>query len=147
MKLTGNRFWIYEAVVIICTVISIVLLWINHLLFHSLFGLTFCLIYIVGSVMAWKLYKGNQWWKLAGYILLVTTSILLIVLLGFVWNWHDTGGRPANLPPDVGTYITNNELVGILMLQWAIVVPILSCVISYITKLIIKYHIGEKTRH
>ena len=147
MKLTGNRFWIYEAVVIICTVISIVLLWINNLLFHSLFGLAFCLLYIVGSVMAWKLYKGNQWWELAGYMLLTTTSILLIVLFGFVWDWHDTGGRPANLPPDVGTYITNNELVGILMLLWAIVAPILSCVISYITKLIIKYHIGEKTSH
>lgn len=146
MKLTGNRFWIYEAVVIICTVISIVLLWINNLLFHSLFGLAFCLLYIDGSVMAWKLYKGNQWWKLAGYMLLTTTSILLIVLFGFVWDWHDTGGRPANLPPDVGTYITNNELVGILMLLWAIVAPILSCVISYITKLIVKYH-GEKTRH
>lgn len=93
--------------------------------------------------MAWKLYKGNQWWKLAGYMLLVTTVILVTVLFGFVWDWHDIGGRPANLPPDVGTYITNNELVGILILLWVIVAPILSCVISYITKLIVKYH-GEK---
>lgn len=79
-------------------------------------------------------------------MLLVTTVILVIVLFGFVWDWHDIGGRPANLPPDVGTYITNNELVGILILLWVIVAPILSCVISYITKLIVKYH-GEKTRH
>lgn len=68
-------------------------------------------------------------------------------LVRFLWDWHDIGGRPANLPPDVGTYITNNELVGILILLWVIVAPILSCVISYITKLIIIYHVGEKARH
>lgn len=147
MKLTDKQFWIYEAVVIVCTVISIVILWANQLLLHILFGLAFCSLFFIGGIMAWKLYKGNQWWKLAGYVLLVTTVILFIVLFGFVWDWHDTGGRPANLPPDVGTYITNNELVGIIILLWVIVAPILSCVISYMTKLIIKYHIGEKTRH
>ena len=100
------------------------------------------------SVVLWRgNYTRNQWWKLAGYMLLVTTVIFVIVLFGFVWDWHDIGGRPANLPPDVGTYITNNELVGILILLWVIVAPILSCVISYITKLIIKYNVGGKARH
>lgn len=149
MKLRDKQFWLYEAVVIICSAISMVILWANHL-FHRLFliylGAAFCSLFFIGGIMAWKLYKGNQWWKLAGYMLLVTTVILVIVLFGFVWDWHDIGGRPANLPPDVGTYITNNELVGILLLLWVIVAPILSCVISYITKLIVKYH-GEKTRH
>ncbi|MCI5707231.1 MAG: hypothetical protein MR298_07915 [Odoribacter sp.] len=46
-------------------------------------------------------------------------------------NWHDTGERPADLPPDVGTYITDNELVGIILLLWLIIAPILSCAISY----------------
>lgn len=147
MKLTDKKFGLYEAVVIICTVTSIVILWATYLLFHILFGVAFCSLFFIGSIMAWKLYKGNQWWKLAGYMLLVTTVILVIVLFGFVWDWHDIGGRPADLPPDVGTYITNNELVGILILLWVIVAPILSCVISYITKLIIKYHVGEKARH
>lgn len=150
MKLRDKQFWLYEAVVIICAAISMVILWANHL-FHRLFliffGVVFCSLFFIGSIMAWKLYKGNQWWKLAGYMLLVTTVILVIVLFGFVWDWHDTGGRPANLLPDVGTYITNNELVGILILLWVIVAPILSCVISYITKLIIKYHVGGKARH
>lgn len=148
MKLTDKRFWIFEAIVLICTIICIFILWMKHWL--VLFGLAsfgFCCLMLFGGAVAWKLYKGNQWWKLAGYMLLVTTVILVIVLFGFVWDWHDIGGRPANLPPDVGTYITNNELVGILLLLWVIVAPILSCVISYITKLIIKYHVGEKTRH
>lgn len=147
MKLNDNRFWIYETVVIICTVICTVILWVNHLLFHVLFGIAFCFLFFIGSIMAWKLYKGNQWWKLAGYMFLFTTVFIGIVLFGFVWDWHDTGERPANLPPDVGTYITNNELVGILILLWIIVAPILSCVISYMTKLIIKYHIDERINH
>ena len=143
MKLRDKQFWLYEAVVIICPAISMVILWANHL-FHRLFlisrGAAFCslffiggiMAFFIGGIMAWKLYKGNQWWKLAGYMLLVTTVILVIVLFGFVWDWHDAGGRPANLPPDVGTYITNNELVGIITLLWITVAPILSCVISYI---------------
>ncbi len=92
----------------------------------------------IGGIIAWKLYNGNQWWKLAGYTLLSTTVLLAIVLFGFVWDWHDTGGRPANIPSDVGTYIKNNELVGIILLLWLIIAPILSCVISYITKRVIR---------
>lgn len=51
-----------------------------------------------------------------------------------VRDWNDNGERPANIPPDEGHYITNNELVGIIMLLWLICAPILSCAISYITK-------------
>ena len=51
-----------------------------------------------------------------------------------MWDWNDNGGRPANIPPDEGSYITANELVGIIMLLWTIFVPILSCAISYIAK-------------
>ncbi len=28
-----------------------------------------------------------------------------------MWDWNDNGGRPANIPPDEGSYITANELV------------------------------------
>lgn len=88
---------------------------------------------LFGGAVAWKLYKGNQWWKLAGYLFLITAAILSFGLFCFVWDWNDNGGRPANIPPDEGTYITANELVGIIMLLWTIFVPILSCAISYIT--------------
>lgn len=91
MKLRDKQFWLYEAVIIICAAISMVVLWANHLLFHILFGVAFCSLFFIGGIMAWKLYKGSQWWKLAGYMLLVTTVILVIVLFGFVWDWHDTG--------------------------------------------------------
>lgn len=135
MKLTDKRFWKFWAIALICTIICIFILWMKHWL--ELFGLAsfgFCCLMLVGGAMAWKLYKGNQWWKLAWYLFLITTAILVIVLFSFVWNWNDNGGRPANIPTDEGCYITANELVGIIMLLWTIFAPILSCVISYIAK-------------
>ena len=94
----------------------------------------FYILFLTGGIIAWKLYKGNQWWKLAGYLLLITTALLSFGLFCFVWDWNDNGGRPANIPPDEVCYITANELVGIIMLLWTIFVPILSCAISYIAK-------------
>ena len=134
MKLNDKRFWKFEAIVLICTTITMIVLWADHWRFHILVPVAFCLLFLIGCIMAWKLYKGNQWWKLAGYMFLVITVLLIVVMFGFVWDWHNTGERPANLPPDVGTYITNNELVGIVMLLWFITTPILFCVISYIVK-------------
>jgi len=139
MKLKDKRFWIFEAIVLICSLISMIISWANHFMLRPiLFPAAFCFLFLVGSIIAWKLYNGNQWWKLAGYTLLSTTVLLAIVLFGLVWDWHDTGERPADIPPDVGTYITDNELVGIILLLWLIIAPILSCAISYITKRVIK---------
>lgn len=116
----------------------------NHLHFYimdeTLVGVIwFSILWILLPYACWRsdgmeLYKGNQWWKLAWYLFLITTAILVIVLFSFVWNWNDNGGRPANIPTDEGCYITANELVGIIMLLWTIFASILSCVISYIAK-------------
>ena len=46
----------------------------------------------------------QQWWKLAGYLFLITTAIFSFGLFCFVWDWNDNGGRPANIPPDEGSY-------------------------------------------
>ena len=139
MILNDKRFWIFEAIVLICSIVAMVISWMNHFMLRPIiFPAAFCCLFLVGGIIAWKLYNGNQWWKLAGYTLLSTTVLLAIVLFGFVWDWHDTGGRPANIPSDVGTYIKNNELVGIILLLWLIIAPILSCVISYITKRVIR---------
>lgn len=102
--------------------------------FFNLMVVVFYILFLAGGIIAWKLYKGNQWWKLAGYLFLITTAILSFGLFCFVWDWNDNGGCPANIPPDEGSYITANELVGIIMLLWTIFVPILSCAISYIAK-------------
>lgn len=133
MKLTDKRFWKFEAIVLACTTMCIFIMWINHLIFFNLMVVAFYFLFFVGGIVAWKLYKGNQWWKLAGYLFLITTAILF-VLFCFMWNWNDTGERPTNIPSDEGKYITNNEFIGIITLLWFITTPILFCVISYIAK-------------
>lgn len=110
MKLTDKRFWKFEAIVLVCTSICIFILWINHLLWFNFIAFVFCCLFLVGGAMTWKLYKGSQWWKLGGFLFLNTTVLLAIVLFGSVWDWNDNGERPANIPPDEGHYITNNEL-------------------------------------
>lgn len=134
MKLTDKRFWKFEAIVLACTTMCIFIMWINHLIFFNLMVVAFYFLFFVGGIVAWKLYNGNQWWNLAGYLFLITTAILFIVLFCFVWNWNDTGERPTNTPSDEGKYITNNEFIGIITLLWLLITPILSCVISYIAK-------------
>lgn len=90
MKLTDKRFWIFEAIVLICTIICIFILWMKHWL--VLFGLAsfgFCCLMLFGGAVAWKLYKGNQWWKLAGYLFLITrVSSLMFQFLD--QNRYDT---------------------------------------------------------
>lgn len=147
MKLTDKRFWIFEVIVLICTIICVVVLWIEHWLRFDSAAIGFFCLFLVGGAVAWKLYKGDQWWKLAGYMFLVTTVFLAIVLFGFVWDWNDNGGRPANIPPDEGHYITSNELVGIIMLLWSIIAPVLSCAISLLTRrLVIKRSQRDKLK-
>lgn len=85
MKLKDKRFWIFEAIVLICSLISMIISWANHFMLRPiLFPAAFCFLFLVGSIIAWKLYNGNQWWKLAGYTLLSTTVLLAIVLFGLV---------------------------------------------------------------
>ena len=116
MQLSDKRFWKFEAIVLACTTMCIFIMWINHLIFFNLMVVVFYILFLAGGIIAWKLYKGNQWWNLAGYLLLITTALLSFGLFCFVWDWNDNGGRPANIPPDEGSYITANELVGIIML-------------------------------
>lgn len=134
MKLTDKRFWKFEAIVLICTSICIFLLLRDYWLWFNFSTFAFYCLFLLGGAIAWKRYKSSQWWKLAGYLFLFTTLLLALVLFEFVWDWHYTGGRPADIPPDEGKYITNHEFVEIIMLLWFIIAPVLSCVISYLAK-------------
>ena len=98
MKLTDKQFWKFEAIVLACTTMCIFIMWINHLIFFNLMVIVFYILFLAGGIIAWKLYKGNQWWKLGGYLFLITTAILSFGLFCFVWDWNDNGGRPANIP-------------------------------------------------
>ena len=78
MKLADKRFWTFEAIIMICTIITLIALWIARWQFHILVAIAYCLLFPGGGIFAWKLYKGNQWWKLATYLFMITTAFLAI---------------------------------------------------------------------
>ncbi len=58
MKVRDKQFWLYEAVVIICSAISMVILWANHL-FHRLFLIYLWCSFFVPCFLSVVLWRGN----------------------------------------------------------------------------------------
>ena len=67
MKLTDKRLWWFEGIMLICGILSSYLYALNFV-FYTLS----CLL---GSIIAWKVYKNNGVWKLLCYVFLFSTII------------------------------------------------------------------------
>lgn len=147
MRLTDKRFWKFEAIMLLCGLISFVQLCIilicNSAEIDSGTGAilvlllpAFILYFTFCSVPVWLLYDGNSWLKLAGYLYLISALLLIALLLIFIYDWNpETANmRPEGISQDEGKYITDNELVTIVSIIWSItlIVPVL--ITSYLTK-------------
>ncbi|WP_065219106.1 MULTISPECIES: hypothetical protein [Butyricimonas] len=145
MKLTDKRFWKFEAMMLLCGLL------VYCPTFYNLFSFcldsrgviilisllpALCLYYSICGIPTWLLYKGNSWLKLAGYLYLISSLLIIVPLFIFLYDWNpETANmRPEGLPPSEGKYITNNELVTIITLVHSIL-PIISILISsYLSK-------------
>ena len=147
MKLTDKRFWIFEAMMLLCGVIllsqMLVVLLCNGVEFESCNGTVLillfpasCLYFVVSGIPTWVLYKGNSWLKLAGYLYIFSALLLVIQLLTFVFDWNPITAnmRPDNIPADEGKYFTHNEFIIMICAVWAalLIIPVL--ITSYLTK-------------
>ncbi len=63
------------------------------------------------------------WWKLTGKVLILASVILIIELFGLTGIWH---------APDDDAYLTGSEMIGIVMLLWAVHAPVLIGCASYV---------------
>ncbi len=148
MKLTDKRFWKFEAMMLLCGLLLFVQLCIiltcNDAGFDSGTGIililsfpAFIIYFAICGIPTWLSYKGNSWLKLAGYLYLISTLLIIVPLLVFLVDWNPATAnmRPEDLPPDEGTFLTNNEFVFIISLIWAIIPIIPILIISYLTKL------------
>lgn len=118
MNLADKNFLILEILLLIGAAVSSVILTSSLQLFTVFF-----FPYLIGALMAWKHHQDHVWWKLAGKLLILSSVILIIELFGLVQIWHD---------PDDGAYLTGNEMVGIIMLLWAVHAPVLIGCASYV---------------
>lgn len=117
MKLADKKFLMLEVLMLIGSAVSSGILTSSLQLFTVFFFP--CLI---GTIMAWKLQQDHVWWKLAGKLLFFASVILIIELFGLVRIWHDL---------DDGAYLTGNEMVGIILLLWAVHAPVLIGCVSF----------------
>lgn len=144
MKQTDKRFWKFEAMMLLC----------GFLLFDELLLASLCkmsgefnmfmvavlivvlLYFAICGIPTWLLYKGNSWLKLAGWLYLISSLLVIVPLLIFFYDWNPITAnmRPADISPDEGKYITDNELVAIVCAMWAVFLTVPVLITSFLTK-------------
>ena len=78
MKLTDKRLWWFEGIMLICGILSSYLYALNFGICISQIPslvVFYTLSCLLGSIIAWKVYKNNGVWKLLCYVFLFSTII------------------------------------------------------------------------
>ena len=146
MKLTDKRFWKFEVMMLLCSFMLlcqiVVTLICNSAEFEACNGAVLillfpalCLYFVITGIPTWLLYKGNSWLKLAGYLYLFSTVLLIGPLLTFLFDWNPVTAnmRPDDIPADESKYITDNEFIIIICAVWAALLVIPVSITSYLT--------------
>lgn len=147
MKLTDKRFWIFEAMMLLCGFLLfctlLFALWCKDAEFDMGTGVILILsfpvvllYFAICGIPTWLLYKGNSWLKLAGWLYLISSLLVIVSLLIFFYDWNPITAnmRPADISPDEGKYITDNELIAIVCAMWAVFLAIPVLITSFLTK-------------
>lgn len=92
--------------------------------------------FAICGIPTWLLYKGNSWLKLAGWLYLISSLLVIVPLLIFIYDWNPITAnmRPADISPDEGKYITDNELIAIVCAMWAVFLAVPVLITSFLTK-------------
>lgn len=147
MKLTDKRFWKFEAIMLLCGFLLfctlLFALWCKNAEFDIGTGVVLMLLFpvvllhfAICGIPTWLLYKGNSWLKLAGWLYLISSLLVIVPLLIFIYDWNPITAnmRPADISPDEGKYITDNELIAIVCAMWAVFLAVPVLITSFLTK-------------
>lgn len=150
MKLTDKRFWKFEAIMLLCDFLLfctlLFALWCKNAEFDIGTGVVLMLLFpvvllhfAICGIPTWLLYKGNSWLKLAGWLYLISSLLVIVPLLIFIYDWNPITAnmRPADISPDEGKYITDNELIAIVCAMWAVFLAVPVLITSFLTKQLI----------
>ena len=86
MKLTDKRFWIFEAMALLSSFLTVGLLWFFESGpmglddFFTLYFITCLPNYLIGQAVAWKVFKRGSWLKL-GLLIYVCCIIFVAIIL------------------------------------------------------------------
>ena len=150
MKLTDKRFWKFEAIMLLCGFLLfctlLFALWCKNAEFDIGTGVVLMLLFpvvllhfAICGIPTWLLYKGNSWLKLAGWLYLISSLLVIVPLLIFFYDWNPITAnmRPADIPPDEGKYLTDNESIAIVCAMWAVFLAVPVLITSFLTKQLI----------
>ena len=147
MKLTDKRFWKFEAMMLLCGLLVLCLLCSALLyggaeidsgggIFLILLLPVFLLSFAICGIPTWLLYRGGSWLKLAGYLYLISSLLVIVPMMVFWCDWNPATAnmRPENIPVDEGTFFTDNEFAVIVCVGWTMLLIIPVVFTSYLSK-------------
>ena len=146
MKLTDKRFWKFEALSLLSTVLTIGIMEVCLGRFELDSDIVpmcvFILInYLIGQAIAWKNYKSGGWLKLGLGIYLYSTIALVMILL--VINGLDclfAEGSKTDISADIHVGFSAAGLSVVVLLIWMFI----SFIPSMITGFIGLWHVYKK---
>lgn len=141
MKLTDKRFWKFEALSLLSTVLTIGIMEVCLGRFKLDSDIVpMCVIilinYLIGQAIAWKKYKSGGWLKLWLGIYLYSIIPLVIILL--VINGFDclfTEESKTDISADIHVGFSATGLSVVVLLIWLFISFIPSMITGYITTL------------
>lgn len=138
MKLTDKRFWKFEALSLLSTILTIGIMEVCLGRFELdsdivLMCIIILINYLIGQVIAWKIYKSGGWLKLGLGIYLYSIIVLVMILL--VINGLDclfTEESKTDISADIHVGFSATGLSVVVLLIWMLISFIPSMIIGFI---------------
>lgn len=140
MKLTDKRFWKYEALSVLATAVTLIIISLHGTFgFDCIVSLWVLGIYLLGQMVAWKVVKRGSWLKLGLLIYLfsgVVFAFAFAVTIGIDNIVSDK--RPEDVSPDTALWFSDFELYILFNIAWLIFSMIPAFLVSWITSVWLK---------
>ena len=140
MKLTDKRFWKYEALSVLATVVTLIIISL-----HGTFGFDYIVslwvlgIYLLGQMVAWKVVNRDSWLRLGVMIYLFSGMIFAFVFaiaIGIDNIFSDQ--RPEDVSPDTALWFSDSEVYLLFNIAWLMFSLIPAFLVSGITSVWLK---------
>lgn len=140
MKLTDKRFLKYEALSVLATAVTLIIISLHGTFgFDCIVSLWVLGIYLLGQMVAWKVVKRGSWLKLGLLIYLfsgIVFAFAFAVTIGIDNIVSDK--RPEDVSPDTALWFSDFELYILFNIAWLIFSMIPAFLVSWITSVWLK---------
>ena len=135
MKLTDKRFWKYEALSVLATTLTLIIISLHGTFdFDCIVPLWVLGIYLLGQMVAWKVVKRGSWLRLGVMIYLFSGMVFAFVFaIAIGIDNIISDKRPEDVSPNASYWLSDSELYLLLNIAWWIFSLIPAFLVSGIT--------------